>query len=390
MSLKTKAAEQLSSIKAGALEIISEQELRDKIETSLATKKPLRIKAGFDPTAPDIHLGHIVLLKKLRAFQDFGHIVYFIVGDFTARIGDPSGRNEIRPPLTQKQITANAATYTDQAFKVLDKKKTRVVFNSEWFDTMSLEGLMSVLSGYTVARLLERDDFSLRMKENKPITMLEFIYPLLQGYDSVKIEADLELGGNDQKFNLLVGRRMQEAFGQTPQAIMTLPLLIGLDGTNKMSKSLGNYIGIDEEPSQIFGKTMSISDELMDHYFEIFGITHLKEEHPKASKTNLAAEFVTWFHGPKRAAEERLRFQEIFSKKDLSSQDFPCYRPKTGATILDILLDSKTVASRNEARRLINQKAVEFEGRRICDEKAAIVGTGILRVGKKKFLRIVL
>ncbi|MBN2120333.1 MAG: tyrosine--tRNA ligase [Candidatus Omnitrophica bacterium] len=390
MSLKKKIAEQLTSLKRNVVEIISEEDLAAKIENSFRTNIPLRVKAGFDPTAPDIHLGHIVLLKKLRRFQDLGHIVYFIVGDFTARIGDPSGKNETRPPLTKKQIMQNAKTYTDQAFKILDRKKTKVVFNSKWFDKTTLEDLMVLLSNYTVARLLERDDFTLRMREGKPITMLEFLYPLMQGYDSVKIEADIELGGTDQKFNLIVGRRIQEAFGQSPQVIMTLPLLVGLDGVNKMSKSLGNYIGIQEKPSDIFGKTMSVSDELMYQYLEIFDLMSLKKEHPKETKTNLACEFVAWFYGKDVAKEEKNKFETIFSKKDLSASDFPEYSINSeGERLLDILIASGLVASKNEARRLIKQKALEFSGHKILDENSLINKEGILRVGKKKFLKIV-
>jgi tyrosyl-tRNA synthetase len=254
---------------------------------------------------------------------------------------------------------------------------------------MDLKSLMALLSSYTVARLLERDDFSLRMKDNKPITMLEFLYPLMQGYDSVKIEADIELGGNDQKFNLLVGRRIQQAFGQKPQVIMTLPLLIGLDGVNKMSKSLGNYIGIKEEAKDIFGKTMSLSDEVMEHYFDIFDLNRLKQDHPKQSKINLASEFVSWFYGQRQALEERERFNKIFSKKDLSAQGFPEHVISAPTNIVDLILKSNMAPSRNEARRLIKQRAVEFNEAKIGDEKALVQAGGILRIGKKKFLKII-
>jgi len=393
MNLKKKVIDQIKQIRKNAVEIVSEEELFGKIEHSLRTFTPLRIKAGFDPTAGDIHLGHAVLLKKLREFQELGHIVYFIVGDFTARIGDPSGRDETRPALSQKQIIANARTYTEQAFKILDKKKTKIVFNSKWFDKMNVGDLTSLLKNYTVARLLERDDFSQRIKQNRPITMLEFFYPLMQGYDSIKVKADIELGGTDQKFNLLVGRRLQERFGQNPQVIMTLPLLVGLDGKNKMSKSLGNYIGIKEEPSEIFGKTMSIPDELMYNYYEVLtdlNLLEIKQKHPKEAKEMLAATFVSWFHGEEEAKRERERFRTIFSRKDLSSQSFQEYvLPRGGKGITQIMVEANLSSSNNEARRLLRQNAVEFNNKKILDEKAIIVTEGILKVGKKKFVKII-
>ncbi|RKY34495.1 MAG: tyrosine--tRNA ligase, partial [Candidatus Duberdicusella sinuisediminis] len=323
MNLRKEVAKQLRLIERGTHEIISKDELSKKIEFSLRKNKPLKVKAGFDPTSKDIHLGHVVLLKKLRTFQDLGHVVYFIIGDFTARIGDPSGRSELRPSLTEEEVLANASTYTQQAFKILDRKKTKVIFNSKWFKDLKIEDFFPILKSYTLARLLERDDFSLRMKENKPITILEFFYPLLQGYDSVKIGADVELGGTDQKFNLIVGRHLQEFFGQPSQVIITLPLLVGLDGKNKMSKSLGNFIGIEEPPSEIFGKTMSISDELMYHYFELltdFDLDKLKKMHPKEAKELLAFSFVCWFYDEETAIGEKERFNEIFSKKKLDKQ----------------------------------------------------------------------
>ncbi|HEC69569.1 MAG TPA: tyrosine--tRNA ligase [Candidatus Omnitrophica bacterium] len=392
MNLRKEVAKQLRLIERGTHEIISKDELSKKIEFSLRKNKPLKVKAGFDPTSKDIHLGHVVLLKKLRTFQDLGHVVYFIIGDFTARIGDPSGRSELRPSLTEEEVLANASTYTQQAFKILDRKKTKVIFNSKWFKDLKIEDFFPILKSYTLARLLERDDFSLRMKENKPITILEFFYPLLQGYDSVKIGADVELGGTDQKFNLIVGRHLQEFFGQPSQVIITLPLLVGLDGKNKMSKSLGNFIGIEEPPSEIFGKTMSISDELMYHYFELltdFDLDKLKKMHPKEAKELLAFSFVCWFYDEETAIGEKERFNEIFSKKKLDKQDFPIYPLKEEKNILDLLLEKNLVSSRNEARRLIKQKALEFEGEKVLDEKFIINKEGLLKIGKKKFLRIV-
>ncbi len=391
MSLKKRILSQLQAIKRGTVEIISEEELYRKIKLSLQKNQPLRIKVGFDPTAKDIHLGHVVLLKKLRTFQDLGHIVYFIIGDFTARIGDPSGRSELRPLLSKKEILANAKTYTAQAFKILDKRKTKVIFNSRWFKDLKIEDFFPILKSYTVSRLLERDDFSLRIKENKPITILEFFYPLMQGYDSVKIKADIELGGTDQKFNLIVGRHLQAFFKQEPQVIITLPLLLGLDGKKKMSKSLGNFIGIEEPPSEIFGKAMSISDEVMYHYFELltdFDLKEVRKMHPKEAKEILAFNFVSWFYNQKIAQIEKKRFSEIFSKKELDRQTFPTYILKEEKNILDLLLERGLVNSRNEARRLIRQKALEFEGEKILDERFMINKEGILRVGKKKFLRI--
>ena len=394
MSLKKKVDEQLKQICKTAVEVISQEELSSKLQKSLLRSEPLRVKAGFDPTASDIHLGHVVLLKKLRTFQDLGHLVIFIVGDFTARIGDPSGRDQTRPPLSRKEIVNNAKTYTDQAFKILERKRTKVVFNSKWFDAMSLNDITELLKNYTVARLLERDDFSQRIKENKPITMLEFFYPLMQGFDSVRVKADIELGGTDQKFNLLVGRRLQECFNQDPQVVMTLPLLVGLDGNNKMSKSLGNYIGIKEQPSEIFGKTMSLSDELMYHYYQILtdkDVDKIKrEEHPKESKLNLACEFISQFYDKSAALKERQRFESIFSRKETAEQEFPVFQVKRRQNILDILSDSNMTSSNNEARRLIGQRAVEFNGQKISDVKAVIDKEGVLKVGKKKFLKLVM
>ena len=392
MSLKAEAKRQVEILKKNAIEIISEKEFTDKIEKALNEKRPLKVKAGFDPTAPDIHLGHCVLLRKLRDFQDLGHVVCFIVGDFTAGIGDPTGKSEMRPPLSEAQIMQNAETYTQQAFKILDKEKTEVIFNGDWFNNMNLREMTDILRCHTVARMLERDDFENRMKNNKPISMLEFLYPLLQGYDSVKLKSDLELGGNDQKFNLLVGRHLQSAFGQEPQAIMTLPLLVGLDGTQKMSKSLDNYIGITEEPTQIFGKVMSLSDELMFHYYEIFteeNVEALKKEHPKEVKMKLGMFFVEMFYDKEEAQKAKESFEQIFSKGNLADQDFPEYKLKSEEGVLNIVVNSGILASRNEVRRMIQQGAMQFEGEKITDEKAVISSAGILKIGKKKFLKVV-
>lgn len=393
MNLSQRITEQIERIKRSTVEIISEEELEKKLTSALRNNQPLKVKAGFDPTTADIHLGHAVLLRKLRDFQELGHIVYFIMGDFTAQIGDPSGRIESRPVLSRDKIRDNSQTYARQAFKIMQKEKTRIFYNSKWFDKMTLREFSSLLKEYTVARLLERDDFTLRMKERKPLTLLEFIYPLLQAYDSVKIKADIELGGTDQKFNLLVGRALQESFGQEPQVVITLPLLVGLDGENKMSKSLGNYIGIQESPRDIFGKTMSISDDLMYHYFEVlteFNPEEIRKMHPRQAKELLAFTFVSWFYSDKVAEREKNRFKEIFSQRKLTGQDFPFYKLSfQGENVVDIIFKSGLVSSRNEIRRLIKQKAVEFEKKKVLSDREIISKSGILKIGKKKFLKIV-
>ncbi|RMH02320.1 MAG: tyrosine--tRNA ligase, partial [Aquificota bacterium] len=311
--------EQLRLIKKGTVEIVEEEELLKKLKEG----RPLRVKAGFDPTAPDLHLGHTVLLQKLRLFQQLGHEVYFVIGDFTAMIGDPTGRSETRPPLSREQVLENAKTYEHQVFKVLDPQKTNIVFNSTWLSQLGTEGIIRLSAQYTVARMLERDDFSKRFKEGIPIYIHEFIYPLLQGYDSVFLRADVELGGTDQKFNLLVGRDLQRAYGQEPQVCITLPLLVGLDGVRKMSKSYGNYVGINEEPEQIFGKLMSISDELMWDYYTLL-TDHTEEEierfkkelHPMEAKKQLAYQIVARFHGEEEAKRAKDFFERTFSQRE--------------------------------------------------------------------------
>ena len=322
-------AAQLSIIKSGAAELISEEELLRKFKKSLKTGRPLRIKAGFDPTAPDLHLGHTVLIQKIRQFQELGHHIIFLIGDFTGMIGDPTGKSETRKPLTKEDVARNAETYKAQIFKILDEKKTEVVFNSSWMNNLSVSDLIILASKYTVARMLERDDFKKRYSGNRPIAIHEFLYPLIQGYDSVVLNADVELGGTDQKFNLLVGRELQREFGQEPQVVITMPLLEGLDGTNKMSKSLGNYVGITEPPGEIFGKIMSVSDELMLRYYELLSsisnteIEALKDglkkgtAHPKDAKSNLAKEIVARFHGKDAAVKAASEFDKVFKSKGL-------------------------------------------------------------------------
>jgi len=384
---------QLEIIKRGVVEIISEEELRLKLEEGKRLSRPLKIKAGFDPTAPDIHLGHTVLLRKLRHFQDLGHEVIFLIGDFTARIGDPSGQNKARKSLDTREIKNNAATYKKQVFKILNPRKTRVVFNSTWLDKMLGLDFGKLLTHYTVTRLLERDDFSLRLKENKPLYMSELIYPILQGYDSVVLKADIEIGGTDQKFNLLVGRDLQKDFGQMPQVIITMPLLEGTDGVRKMSKSLENYIGINETADSIFGKVMSVSDELMWKYYELLtdeDLTTVKKMHPKEAKLSLASVIVSDYHGKDHAKKAKEAFQQVFSRKELPDQ-MPQYKIKgKNLSIVEILTESGLVESKNEARRLIQQGGVYLDGEKISREDAVIHKEGILKVGKRRFLKLMI
>jgi len=381
---------QLEIIKRGAVEIISEEELKKKLEESAKHKKPLIVKAGFDPTAPDIHLGHTVLLRKMRQFQDLGHKAVFLIGDFTGRIGDPSGKSELRKQLSPQVIAKNAQTYKKQISKILDMRKLQVVFNSKWFDKMKGLEFGKLLTHYTATRMLERDDFSLRIKERKPLYMSEFIYPILQGYDSVVLSADIELGGTDQKFNLLVGRDLQKDFGQAPQVVITMPLLEGTDGVQKMSKSYGNYIGINETPNEMLGKIMSISDELMFKYYELLtdeDLGKVKTMHPKEAKLGLAEIIVRQYHSQKDAHDARLAFERVFSQKELP-KDLPEYKTDGKQNIVSVLLDSGLVKSGNEARRLIKQGAVLFSNQKIKDENYIIDKEGILKAGSRRFLKV--
>lgn len=402
--------DQLKIIKRGVSEIISEEELIARLNWSKKTGKPLKIKAGFDPTAPDIHLGHTVLLRKLKAFQDLGHIVYFLIGDFTGRIGDPSGVSEIRKQLTREEVLKNAKTYKEQIFKILHPKKTRIVFNSRWYEKMKFQDVIGLASKYTVARMLERDDFSKRFKENRPISILEFLYPLIQGYDSVMLGADVELGGTDQKFNLLVGRELQRECNQMPQIVITMPLLEGTDGINKMSKSLGNYIGINEGPKDIFGKVMSINDELMMRYYELLtdeDIEKIKAMHPKEAKLHLGTLIVQHYHGHKAAGQARKNFDQVFKEKNT-----PDSIPLVSLTVLKDfiqiidLLDPACVDwskakdvkllhtnnTKNELRRLIQQGAVKVNGEKI-DSISFRLELGreyLIQVSKRSFTKIIL
>lgn len=383
--------EQLEIIKRGTVEIILEEELRGKIEKSIASGKPLRIKAGFDPTAPDLHLGHTVLLGKLRQFQDLGHQVIFLIGDFTGLIGDPSGVSETRKPMTREEVLDNAKTYQRQVFKILDAKRTSIVFNSEWMGKMAAEDLVHLSSRYTVARMLERNDFQKRFNENKPISIHEFLYPLIQGYDSVALKSDVEIGGTDQKFNLLVGRELQREYGQEPQVVVTLPLLEGTDGVKKMSKSLGNYIGIEEPPSEIFGKVMSVNDEVMLRYYELLTdrtLKEIKKLHPKEAKKRLAWKIVESFHGREAAERAREDFEQKFERRTFPAIE--AVEADTALSLIDLLLREKLVKSKGEARRLIIQGGIEIDGERITDQNYRFTKTGeyAIKVGKKRFLRI--
>ncbi|MBI3581960.1 MAG: tyrosine--tRNA ligase [Nitrospinae bacterium] len=393
------AGEQLKIIRQGTVEIISEEELKSK----LAQKRPLVIKAGFDPTAPDIHLGHTVLLHKLRQFQELGHKIKLLIGDFTAMIGDPTGKNETRPPLTLDEVKKNADTYKRQVFKILDENETDVVFNSEWLGRLTPMETIKLASSYTVARMLEREDFSKRHKENRPIAIHEFLYPLLQGHDSVALGADVELGGTDQKFNLLVGRQLQRDAGQTPQVVITTPLLEGTDGVNKMSKSLGNYIGITEPAKEIVGKVMSISDELMVRYWELVGgigpdeLQRIKEglasgtEHPRDSKMRLARTIAARFHGAEAAAEAEEAFNAQFRKKEVpvEMETATHFWSAEKERLVNILASCGAVKSAGEARRLIRQGGMSLNGEPVQDAEIAVPkGEHTVRLGKKRWLKI--
>lgn len=391
--------EQLAVIRRGTVEILIESELRKK----LAEGRPLRIKAGFDPTAPDLHLGHTVLLTKLRQLQDLGHEIIFLIGDFTGLIGDPTGKNATRPALTAAEVSVNAETYRQQVFKVLDENKTRVVFNSEWMSKVDAAGLVRIAAQHTVARMLERDDFHKRYTEGRPIAIHEFLYPLIQGYDSVALKADIELGGTDQKFNLLVGRQLQTMNGQEPQVVITMPLLEGTDGAQKMGKSLGNYIGINDPPAEIFGKIMSISDQLMWRYYDLLSFRSAEEiarlheavtqgRNPRDTKIELASELVTRFHSVEAADSARDGFLRRFSHGELPA-DVPHYHLQSGGAPISLATAMKSAQlspSTSEARRLIGQGAVRVDEVRVVNLDASLPpGTSItVQVGKRRIARI--
>lgn len=394
-----KVDEQLALLRRGAGEIIQEDELRERI----ASGRPLRVKAGFDPTAPDLHLGHTVLINKLRQFQELGHHVMFLIGDFTGMIGDPTGKNATRPPLTSDEIKENAQTYREQIFKILDPEKTRIEFNSKWMGEMGAAGLIQLAAKHTVARMLERDDFSKRYKENRPIAIHEFLYPLVQGYDSVALEADVELGGTDQKFNLLVGRQLQEHYGQKPQVVLTMPLLEGLDGVQKMSKSLGNYIGITDVPDDMFGKLMSISDQLMWRYFELLSFRPMSEiqqfrreiqtgANPRDIKFLLGMEIVDRFHGPGTGEKARDNFIARFQQGALPDEIKVCdVQSENGAIGLARLLkEAGLVASTSEAMRMVSQGAVKIDGEKAEDPRRQIAAgtSAVYQVGKRRVAKV--
>ena len=398
---------QMEVIRRGAVEIIPEEEMAAKVKRSLATGRPLRVKLGLDPTAPDIHLGHTVVLQKMRQFQELGHEVIIILGDFTARIGDPTGRSETRPQLSEEEIRANARTYERQIHKILDPAKTRLAFNSEWLAPLTFARVVELAAKYTVARMLERDDFSRRLREGVPIGIHELLYPLMQGYDSVALEADVELGGTDQKFNLLVGRALQKEYGQEPQVAITMPILEGLDGVQKMSKSLGNYIGIDEPPGEMYGKTMSLPDELMLRYFELVTPVSLEELreiaaglqegglHPRDVKMRLAREIVGFYHGKEAAAEAEKEFVRVFQQKELPEemQEFALAKEEleNGSIWLPrLMLLAGLAGSTSEGRRLIQQGAVKVDGVRISDPGYHLFPADgmVIRSGKRRFVRL--
>ena len=391
---------QLDLIVRGTVEIIQLDELKEKLSAAINQGRPLKIKAGFDPTAPDLHLGHMVLIQKLKHFQDLGHEVIFLIGDFTGMIGDPTGVSETRVALTKEQVLANAKTYEKQIFKTLDTDKTRIVFNSHWMNDMQAEQMVHLCSHYSVARMLERDDFANRYRDQKPISVHEFLYPLVQGYDSVALQADVELGGTDQKFNLLVGRDLQRDYGQKPQTVITMPLLEGTDGVRKMSKSFGNYIALEDKPGEMFGKLMSISDDLMMRYYELLTTEDLeavKQKHPMEAKMDLAELVVRQYHGA-AAVQAKEDFQQRFQSKEfpdqpdvtlvLSMKEFS--NPNTPEIgVIDLLMRTGLLPSKAEARRLIAQSAVQVDGEKLTDPNGIFSFTVNrqyrMKIGKRKF-----
>lgn len=395
--ISTKKAIEL--ISRGTEEVLIEEELKKKLDSG----KRLNIKAGFDPTAPDLHLGHTVLINKLRQFQTLGHQIIFLIGDFTGMIGDPSGKSATRPPLSTREVKENAKTYQEQIFKILDPDLTKVVFNSSWMNKMNAADLIRLASHHTVARMLERDDFDKRYKSNQPISIHEFLYPLIQGYDSIALDADVELGGTDQKFNLLVGRQLQQVHGKTPQVVITMPILEGLDGSQKMSKSLGNYIGIDEPAKEMFGKIMSISDTLMWRYFELLSFKDLGEieqykkqvetgTNPRDIKFDLAEEIITRFHNSKSAQDAKNDFVKRFSNNAIPDviDEIEIKVGDKGVVFANLLKEIKLVSSTSDAHRMIKQAAVKIDGERVDDGKQILQEgfSGVIQIGKRKFARV--
>lgn len=406
MDLQKEVERQLKIIRRGVAEIVPEEDLLQKLTKSIKENKPLKVKLGLDPSAPDIHLGHTVVLHKMRQFQELGHEVVIIIGDFTGRIGDPTGKTVARKQLTEEEVRKNAETYKEQIFKILDENKTTLVYNSHWLSPMTFEDVIKLAANYTVARMLERDDFAKRYRENLPISIHEFFYPLMQGYDSVAVEADIELGGTDQKFNLLMGRTLQKEYGQEPQVAMMMPILEGLDGVQKMSKSLGNYIGISESPEEMYGKTMSLPDELMVRYYELITPISLEELqkikqgleegtlHPRDVKMRLAREIVSMYHGTEAAQIAEENFKKVFQKGQLPD-DIPevtLTEPelKQNVWLPRLLVALEMTSSTSEARRLITQGAVKIDGEKETDPTAQIapVDGMIIQVGKRKFAKL--
>ncbi|RXJ77840.1 tyrosine--tRNA ligase [Aliarcobacter skirrowii] len=401
--MESKIKEALEEIKRGTAEIIDIEAIEKLIKRYFESGENFYVKAGFDPTAPDIHLGHTVLIQKLATFQKYGGIIQFLIGDFTATIGDPTGKSETRKVLSSEQVLQNAETYKEQVFKILDDSKTQVVFNSSWLKELGTAGLINLASNLTVARMLERDDFSKRYSSNTPIAVSEFLYPLLQGYDSIALNSDVELGGTDQKFNLLMGRTLQKAYNcKKQQAVLMMPILEGLDGVQKMSKSLGNYIGVTDEPFDMFGKVLSISDELMWRYFELLSSKSLKEiedikngvengtMHPKKVKEDLASEIVDRFHGVGAGVDAKLEFERVFAKKDIPT-DMPEFIFEGEIWICQAMVDSKLVDSTSQARRDIKSNAVSINQEKISDDKINLTsGEYILQKGKKSFAKIII
>ncbi len=401
--MENRLKEALEEIKRGTAEIIDIEAIEKLIKRYFESGENFYVKAGFDPTAPDIHLGHTVLIQKLAIFQKYGGIIQFLIGDFTATIGDPTGKSETRKVLSSEQVLQNAETYKEQVFKILDASKTQVVFNSSWLKELGTAGLINLASNLTVARMLERDDFSKRYSSNTPIAVSEFLYPLLQGYDSIALNSDVELGGTDQKFNLLMGRTLQKAYNcKKQQAVLMMPILEGLDGVQKMSKSLGNYIGVTDEPFDMFGKVLSISDELMWRYFELLSSKSLKEiedikngvengtMHPKKVKEDLASEIVDRFHGVGAGVDAKLEFERVFAKKDIPT-DMPEFIFEGEIWICQAMVDSKLVDSTSQARRDIKSNAVSINQEKISDDKINLTsGEYILQKGKKSFAKIII
>jgi tyrosyl-tRNA synthetase len=406
IELPAELENQFAELTRGAEEVLPVQEFRKKLLDAHNKKIPLRVKAGFDPTAPDLHLGHAVLIQKLRQFQKFGHHVLFLIGDYTAMIGDPTGKSETRKVLSREEVEANAKTYKEQVFKILDPAKTEIVFNSAWLNGLKLEDMLHLTGKYTVARMLERDDFSKRYAAGQPISLVEFMYPLMQGYDSVALKSDVELGGTDQKFNLLVGRDLQASYGQGQQCVMMTPLLVGLDGVKKMSKSLGNYIGIQEAPADIYGKLMSISDELMLQYYNLLSdksVADLKaikdniangDLHPKQAKADLAREITARFTSVEIAVATGEEWNKVHNPKERGiPQDIPEFRYTKGDQLVNVVKDAGLAPSNSEARRMIEAKSIyRLDGENetvLGDFKLAVTEDFILRAGKRKFVKLV-